>query len=110
VGWLERLKETNLDKDFLQIFQSKIELEIIYFYFSNPFSIFTPRSLALALGRKKQSVEKSLDNLKKAGLLKVLPQRGELEAIYYYQPDAKSEKMIEKLFECLLSSGKSKEK
>lgn len=102
MDWLEKLKETELDENFLQNFKTRIDLEVMYLFYSSPFSIFTPRSLALALGRKKESVEASLNNLKKAGLLKTLPQRGELETIFYYQPDSKSEKMIEKLFECLL--------
>lgn len=103
MGWLERLKETELGEEFLQKFQTQVDLEIIYFYFSNPFSIFTPKSLAMVLGREKESVEESLKNLRKAGLLRTISQRGRLDTVYYYQPDRKTEKLVEKLFACLLS-------
>lgn len=103
MGWLEKIGQTGLSKDFLQNFRTQVDLEVIYFYFSNPFSIFTPKSLASALGRKKDSVEESLKNLKKAGFLKTLPQRHQLEDVYYYQPDSKNEKLIERLFTCLLN-------
>ncbi len=103
MDWLEKLNETGLSKEFLQHFQTQVDLEVIYFYFSNPFSIFTARSLALTLGRKKELVEESLIKLEKAGFLRALPQSKQLEAIYYYQPGSKSEKLIQKLFSYLLS-------
>ncbi len=103
MGWLEKAKEAGVDQDLLTHFRNPIDFEVIFFYHSNPFSLFTARSLAGVLGRRVALVESSLRSLKKAGFLKTFSRRKNQAPIYYYQPDRRSEKTIAKLYECFLT-------
>ncbi len=91
--------EEELANFLKNVVNSMAKLDLINFFFSNPYTIDTVDGLALRIGRRVEGIEKTVEELSEAGILEKRVQ-GEL-VLYAFVPGNKWYELIERLLKSL---------
>ncbi len=81
---------------------SFITWDLIMFFYENPFTVGSPSSIAMSIGRLDAQVQPNLEKLVEKGVLSKETQMSDsAEDIYSYKPNNEFEKMVEEFKKAL---------
>lgn len=87
--------DPRVEKFVEEYVDSFITWDLILFFHENPYTVGTPSSIALSIGRLGSDIEPHLERLAEKGVLTREERSGEDgEAIYSYKPNPEFEKMV----------------
>lgn len=91
----------------LDVGNSPLCWDLIYFYHTNPFTLHTCPSLAVFIGRRQDKIAAQIEHLVGLKVLTKISQGEDLLPIYAYEPSDFSRKAIKKLIQ--LTAGQKKQ-